>query len=97
MRISAFLIAVALVVGASAHLRADDAAEPSEMADTAAQPPKDYAPCTCGGPKAIYAAQYGTVQPPIYREMNEEKAAEEADTQPAAASPSPESDAADGG
>jgi len=38
----------------------------------------DAIPCGCGGPKAIYAAQYGTVQPPAMQQQQKEREAAEA-------------------
>ena len=38
----------------------------------------DTVPCGCGGPKAIYAAKYGTVQPPIMQQQQAEREAAEA-------------------
>lgn len=32
-------------------------------------------PCGCGGPKAIYAAKYGTVQPPAMQLQQQEREA----------------------
>ncbi|MEX2199751.1 MAG: hypothetical protein WD711_00020 [Dongiaceae bacterium] len=52
----------------------------------------DYVPCGCGGPKAIYAAQYGTVQPPAMQQSHPVEASE----QPAA-SADPENDTGAGG
>jgi len=37
----------------------------------------DVVPCGCGGPKAIYAAKYGTVQPPIMQQQQAEREAAE--------------------
>lgn len=38
----------------------------------------DTVPCGCGGPKAIYAAQYGTVQPPAMQQQQKAREAAEA-------------------
>ncbi|MEX2299095.1 MAG: hypothetical protein WD715_16885 [Dongiaceae bacterium] len=53
----------------------------------------DYVPCGCGGPKAIYAAKYGTVQPPALQQSNP---IVRPNIEPATAG-SPESDAGSGG
>lgn len=52
----------------------------------------DYVPCGCGGPKAIYAAQYGTVQPPALQQSHPVERPE----QPAA-NAEPENDTGAGG
>ena len=94
MRLHTILMAAVMAVGLGASA-------PAEDADTSTT---DYVPCGCGGPKAIYAAQYGTVQPPaLQKQMQEREAAEaaaaaaaqsaETAEQPAA---SPESDGDDG-
>jgi hypothetical protein len=81
MRLATILMAAAMAVGLNASAPAEDAAT------------KDYVPCGCGGPKAIYAAQYGTVQPPaLQKQMQEREAAEAAAAaaeanQPATAAP----------
>lgn len=100
MRIATILLAAFMAVGLGASAPAEDVATPTGTAatDTDAAPTKDFVPCSCGGPKAIYAAQYGTVQPPVFREMKENAEAAPADAaQPAAVTPSPESDGASGG
>lgn len=89
MRLHAILMAAVMAVGLGASAPADDA-DPSTT---------DYVPCGCGGPKAIYAAQYGTVQPPaLQKQMQEREAAEAAAAAAEAEQPaSTETEATDGG
>jgi hypothetical protein len=82
MRIATVMMAAVMAIGLGASAPADDAGNAAEA---------DAVPCGCGGPKAIYAAQYGTVQPPAMREAAEEASAGDGDTQPASV-PSPESE-----
>jgi hypothetical protein len=100
MRVATILLAGLVAVGLGASAPAEDSTTPTGTAatDTDAAATEGFVPCSCGGPKAIYAAQYGTVQPPVFREMKENAEVAPADAaQPAAVTPSPESDGAGGG
>jgi hypothetical protein len=52
----------------------------------------DYIPCGCGGPKAIYARQYGTVQPPAMQQSAPAESADSGAAPATAASPASETD-----
>ena len=90
MRIATVLMAAAMAVGLGASAPADDAGDTGQT---------DAIPCGCGGPKAIYAAQYGTVQPPAMREASADASATGEDQPPAAqpAAADPETDTGSGG
>lgn len=94
MRVALVLLTTILAPGFAAGLTApalaDDAGSSvdtviveANTADTAADTPivLDEVPCGCGGPKALYAAKYGTVQPPALQEQARQAA--EATSDPA--------------
>lgn len=62
MRMATIFLAAVVAIGVTGSAPAEDQA-PQSATD-------DYVPCGCGGPKAIYAARYGTVQPPALQQSN---------------------------
>ncbi len=94
MRVAMILMGAVMTLGLGAATLVDGAAQPAPAQNVAQSAAGDSVPCGCGGPKAIYAAQYGTVQPPALRQRTQEReAAETADGD----RPATETDAADGG
>lgn len=89
MRVAMILLAAAMVVGLGASVPAEEVSPPGDVEGSTPDglPPADEddqsslddsVPCGCGGPKAIYAAKYGTVQPPIMQQQQQEREAAEA-------------------
>ncbi len=88
MRFVFVLLTMLLTAGMAAPTLADDVAPPGDpelttpdglTEDNYVEPSDDDAvPCGCGGPKAIYAAKYGTVQPPAMQQQQQEREAAEA-------------------
>jgi hypothetical protein len=86
MRFTVLAMVALVAIGVTGSAPAEDqTADPAVSAD-------DYVPCGCGGPKAIYAAKYGTVQPPALQQSHPVERPE----QPAA-STDPENDTGAGG
>ncbi|MDZ4738197.1 MAG: hypothetical protein SGJ07_17785 [Rhodospirillaceae bacterium] len=63
MRKATIFLAAVVAIGVTGSAPAED-----QTADPALS--EDATPCGCGGPKAIYAAKYGTVQPPALQQSN---------------------------
>jgi hypothetical protein len=84
MRIATVLMVALVAIGVAGSAPAENQVPQSSTVD--------YVPCGCGGPKAIYAAQYGTVQPPAMQQSHPIERPE----QPAA-SADPEIDTGAGG
>jgi len=86
MRFVFVLLTILLTAGMAAPTLADDVAPPGDpelttpdgLTEDNYTQPDDAVPCGCGGPKAIYAAKYGTVQPPIMQQQQQEREAAEA-------------------
>ena len=92
MRFTMLAMVALVAIGVTGSAPAEDQIPPSTTSSATPTATGDYVPCGCGGPKAIYAAQYGTVQPPALQKSHPVERPE----QPAA-SADPENDTGAGG
>jgi hypothetical protein len=66
MRFTMLAMVALVAISVTGSAPAEDQVPPSATSSAT----DDYVPCGCGGPKAIYAAQYGTVQPPAMQQSH---------------------------
>ncbi|MEX0809476.1 MAG: hypothetical protein WD044_12190 [Dongiaceae bacterium] len=92
MRFTMLAMVALVAIGVTGSAPAEDQTANDQIADPTLS--GDAIPCGCGGPKAIYAAKYGTVQPPALQQSNP---IVRPDAEQPAASDDPESDTASGG